>query len=336
VLQGNVQSAGAKIRVNAQLTDTSANTQIWSESFDGDTSDLFALQDKVTTLIGNSMGRELTIRAARESEKRKGTLGVNDLLLRARALALKPQSPKNFQEIAALARQALVIDPDHVDAKLILAHHLLLKVSNFPQSLTSENRAQELIEARTLLTAVTKTDPENTEIPAIESILSTLTGNTDAAFQPAERYLVLNPKSQRAHIILGITYLNRGDYNRGTNILLQGLALNPKHPIDVLLGNLALGAFMAGDIDAAIAWGLKAKAANMDNPNLLKILASTYAVKGQKAEASALVAKVLAIEPDCSISKELELTNSVRPDGYFRRWFHEKMVPAMRLAGFPE
>src|SRR5208282_5816829 len=98
VLQGSVQRNGTKIRINAQLADATSNAQLWSESFEGDQADLFALQDRVTTLVGNSIGREMVIVAARESENRKSGPKVADLMLRARALDLKPFSLTNFQE----------------------------------------------------------------------------------------------------------------------------------------------------------------------------------------------------------------------------------------------
>ena len=47
-LQGGVQRSGDKIRINAQLADTTTNAQLWSESFDGSQGDLFALQEMVT------------------------------------------------------------------------------------------------------------------------------------------------------------------------------------------------------------------------------------------------------------------------------------------------
>src|SRR5208283_6116990 len=92
VLHGGVQRSGTKIRINAQLADTTSNAQLWSESFEGDQSDLFALQDRVTTLVGNSIGREMFIVAARESEARKRNPTVADLTLRAWALEVKSDS----------------------------------------------------------------------------------------------------------------------------------------------------------------------------------------------------------------------------------------------------
>src|SRR5208283_2218867 len=94
VLQGGVQRNGTKIRINAQLADANSNAQLWSESFEGDQSDLFALQDQVTTLVGNSIGREMVIVAARASETHKSSPKASDLMLRARALSQKPASLK--------------------------------------------------------------------------------------------------------------------------------------------------------------------------------------------------------------------------------------------------
>src|SRR5271170_6711388 len=104
VLQGTVQRNGTKIRINTQLADANSNKQLWSDTFEGDQSDLFALQNRVTTLVGNSIGREMVIVAARESETRKSSPKVADLMLRALALDLKPASLKNLQQVEDLYR----------------------------------------------------------------------------------------------------------------------------------------------------------------------------------------------------------------------------------------
>ena len=55
VLQGTVQRNGTKIRINAQLADAISNAQLWSDTFEGDQSDLFALQDRVTSTRSAAM-----------------------------------------------------------------------------------------------------------------------------------------------------------------------------------------------------------------------------------------------------------------------------------------
>jgi TolB-like protein len=132
VLQGSVQRSGSKIRVNAQLADATSNAQLWSESFEGDQSDLFALQDQATTLVGSSIGREMVIVAARESESRKSSPEVADLMLRASALWLKPTSLKNIQQIEDLYRQALALEPNNATAMVGLAGSVAIQPENFP------------------------------------------------------------------------------------------------------------------------------------------------------------------------------------------------------------
>ena len=115
-LQGNVQRSGEKIRINAQLADTSSGGQLWAETFDGDRSDLFALQDRITSRIANSIGREIVVAAARESEARKTDPKAGDLLLRAMALKTKPGTLENLQQQEKLFREVLALDPNSVDA----------------------------------------------------------------------------------------------------------------------------------------------------------------------------------------------------------------------------
>jgi len=51
VLEGSVRRAGSRVRVNAQLIDAETDSHLWAERFDGDMSDLFALQDDITRRI---------------------------------------------------------------------------------------------------------------------------------------------------------------------------------------------------------------------------------------------------------------------------------------------
>jgi len=82
VLEGSVRRSGNQIRVNAQLIDAESDAHLWAERFDGDMSDLFALQNEVTSRIANALNLELiNVEAARPIEHP----GVLDYILRARA-----------------------------------------------------------------------------------------------------------------------------------------------------------------------------------------------------------------------------------------------------------
>jgi adenylate cyclase len=51
VLEGSVRRSGDRVRVNAQLIDAETDEHVWAERFDGDTGDLFAVQDEITSRI---------------------------------------------------------------------------------------------------------------------------------------------------------------------------------------------------------------------------------------------------------------------------------------------
>jgi TolB-like protein len=69
VLEGSVRRSGNQVRVTAQLIDAETDAHLWAERFDGDTVDLFALQDQITSRIANALNFELiAAEAARPTE----------------------------------------------------------------------------------------------------------------------------------------------------------------------------------------------------------------------------------------------------------------------------
>ena len=70
ILEGSVQRSGSQARINAQLVDAEAGGHLWAERFERDTSDLFALQNEITTRIAVALHQELiAAEAARETER---------------------------------------------------------------------------------------------------------------------------------------------------------------------------------------------------------------------------------------------------------------------------
>src|SRR6202043_579808 len=59
VLEGSVRRSGSRVRVNAQLIDAETDAHLWAERLDGDTGDLFALQDEITSRIAAALDLEL-------------------------------------------------------------------------------------------------------------------------------------------------------------------------------------------------------------------------------------------------------------------------------------
>jgi TolB-like protein len=103
VMEGSVRRSGNQIRINAQLIDAETDTHLWAERFDRDTSDLFALQDEITSRIAVAVDAEL-VRA--EAARPTAHPDALDYMLRGRAAYSKPASRENYTEAVRLFEKA--------------------------------------------------------------------------------------------------------------------------------------------------------------------------------------------------------------------------------------
>src|SRR6202007_931720 len=126
VLEGNVCRAGTQVRVNAQLIDAEIDTHLWAERFDGDTGDLFALQEEITRRIAVALNLELV---GAEAARLLAHPDAMDYIFRWSEFYLgSPPTRKNYEDQIALYEYALVLDPNSVKAKTWLATALIGRV----------------------------------------------------------------------------------------------------------------------------------------------------------------------------------------------------------------
>src|SRR4029453_9792932 len=62
MVEGSVQKAEARVRINAQLVDTTTGHHVWAERYDGELKDIFALQDEIVQKIVTTLRLQLTLR----------------------------------------------------------------------------------------------------------------------------------------------------------------------------------------------------------------------------------------------------------------------------------
>lgn len=262
VLQGSVLSSGEKIRIGAQLADTQTGAQLWSESFDGELTNLFALQDHVTTRIVNTIGREIVVMAVRESETRKSSPKVADLMLRARALFLQPQSIKNLQQMEDWYRQVLALDPNNAGAIVGLARSLMLPAFNFRRQLAPELREKNFGEAHDLVLKAKELDSSDPEIYPLIALYASYHDDYAGSRRASETWLSLQPKNPIAYNFVAASLLLSGEPKRALELLTQAIDLDPKHPSEQVLLTMARAHFAQGDNDATIEWSHRGLEAN--------------------------------------------------------------------------
>jgi adenylate cyclase len=116
VMEGSVQKAGNRVRINIQLIDATTGGHLWAERYDRELEDLFALQDEVTRQIVRALQVKLT-KGEQAQLWRKNTDNVEayDALLRGAAYYLRYTKGTNIQARQMFER-AIALDPRYVDA----------------------------------------------------------------------------------------------------------------------------------------------------------------------------------------------------------------------------
>jgi adenylate cyclase len=331
VLQGSVMADGNKLRINAQLADAQSGAQKWTDVFQGDLSDLFALQDQVTARIGNSIGKQMVILAARDSQTRKSGAKVADLLLRADALSLNPWSLRNEREVEALSRQALAADSGNARAALGLAWSLLLQAYNSGSDLDDDAREKLIAEGGALALKARTRDPENPDVYGALVIQAWFQGGPSAALHYAEKRVALDPRDPDAYNNLANLYLKLVQPAKSIELLNKALEVYPRG-FDHIFGNMAFAYFMLGDNVGAAAWAQKAIDANTGLWDPFALLAIAYSEQGDEGRARAAKSQALQRFP------ELQAPTLSPRECVSQGWcqyLQTHYLPAWRKAGLP-
>jgi TolB-like protein/Tfp pilus assembly protein PilF len=153
VLEGSVQRAGGKVRLNAQLIDTRTDTHVWAEQYDRDLADIFAIQSEIAQRIADQLQAKISpAEKAAIEERPTKDLAAYDLYVRAMPLldwnarapagraAYHPNSmEKDLFQAVELLNQAIARDPRFLLAycRLAYAHDSLywLKFDHTPSRL---------------------------------------------------------------------------------------------------------------------------------------------------------------------------------------------------------
>jgi eukaryotic-like serine/threonine-protein kinase len=125
ILEGSVRRAGSRFRVAAQLVNATDGYRLWSERYDGEMTDVFAIQDKIAGAIATALQVKLTCKpvAARTHEP---NLAAYEAFLKGRHHFSK-RSPEGFARAKGYFEEAIALDPQWADPHSGLAtlHYFL-------------------------------------------------------------------------------------------------------------------------------------------------------------------------------------------------------------------
>jgi len=333
VLEGSVQRSENQVRVTAQLIDAETDAHIWAERFDGDTADLFALQDDITSRIAVTVSLELVaVEAARPTERPDAL----DYILRGRAARLGPPTTENHTEAIRLFECALALDPNSVAARSWLAVELTSRVLDS----MSRTAATDISRAEFLTEQALGAAPRSALPHFAKANVLRTQNRYEEAIPEYETVLALNRNWANAHSNLGWCKFLAGEIEALIPAQERAIRLSPRDPfIGMFYGRIGRAHLLQSRIDEAIVWLEKARNASPGHPMYRAFLASACALKGDAGRAAAELAEARRLASDdrySSIARSRPLVYSGWNAPKIRPLVETTYFAGLRKAGVPE
>jgi adenylate cyclase len=251
LLQGSVQKSGSRLKITVQLIDASDDTHLWSETYERELKDVFAIQAEIAQAVAKELRAKIGVV---EDEKRNPevhnlvmmgnffrlqgdeenyykalkyynqALGIDsaDATVWAGLAALYVQggawgpitAREGFTSAEAAAKKALQLDPELADAHRLLGSVKHSYYHDWAGASESYEKALQL-------------QPGNSEILSSKAVLKRTLGHFEEAIELCKRALSLDPIDPRKHIALGGAFVYSGKLDSAAYCYKKGLELQP-------------------------------------------------------------------------------------------------------------
>ena len=243
VLEGSVRKSGSKVRITAQLIRAANGYHLWSETYDREMTDIFAVQDEIAAAVVSQM--KITLLGA---APKATAIDPKAYAMILQAIYLTQQgTPAARAQAVALDQQALAIAPEAVRAWVNLAGIYMIQ-ANRDERPTAEGR-------RLAREALNKALAINPDDALAHSVLGWLTmsfdGDNAAAAKHFQRALELEPTNLKVLGNVAVFVQNLGRLDEAIKLLEYSAAHDPTNPRSYL--NITYTYYVAGQWDQAIA-----------------------------------------------------------------------------------
>jgi adenylate cyclase len=325
VLEGSVRKAQDRVRITAQLIDAITGHHLWSERYDRDLKDIFALQDEITMKIINALQVELT-----EGEHArlwgKGTHNLTAYLnfLRGREHMLRQTTEGNILA-RRMAEEAIALDPEYPPSYWLLATTHMMDV----WFRTTKSPKQSLTRAVELTQKAIALDDSFATAHGFLGFLYTMLRQHDKGIVEAQKAVALDPNGAHSHYCLGFALRYAGRFEEAVQAIEKSIRLDPFPGVYYFRG-ACMAYIGAGRYEEAIAAAKKAETLAPDDFLAHISLAAAYSLAGREEEARSSAEEVLRINPKFSLdyqAKILPFKNKIDL---------EHFIAALRKAGLPQ
>ena len=277
LIEGSVRKAGDRLRISVQLVDVSNGSQRWSQTYDRELKDVFAVQEEIAKSVANQLRVTLVGDAgnalARPSNQ---NLDAYNAYLQGQ-FYFAQRNPEATAKALALIQEAIRLDPNYAEAHFLMSRALSSAAatkgvsgrSDYEQVRQSAMRAAalkpDLAGARAALAYIDLTAdcnlaaaendlsrlaPNDSFVLAIRSIVRLVAGDGEEAATLLRKVIDSDPAFAQWHTNLALTLLRLGRYEEAESALHRALELQPR--FQTVHSNLALLAVLRGQGDIAL------------------------------------------------------------------------------------
>ena len=222
IMEGSVRKAGNRLRITAQLIKVADGYHLWSERYDRDLEDVFAVQDEIAGNIVKALRVVLTEDEKRAIEKpRAENIEAYEFYLRGRQFA-NTLREKALQFARRMFTRAVEIDPGYAraysgiaDCSVLLYRYFDASTANMEQAVSASRKALELA-------------PDLAEAHSARGHALTISGQHEEANREFEQAIRLDPKLFEAYFYYANGRFAEGNLAEAAKLFEQASAVRPE------------------------------------------------------------------------------------------------------------
>ena len=325
LLEGSVQRAANRVRVNAQLIDARNGGHLWAQTYDRDLADVFAIQSEIAKAIADQLQAKLSPTEKIAIEQRPtANVTAFDLYSRAKNLLISTSfsalAGTNLRQAVNLLNQAVANDPTFFQAycQLAYAHDNLyfLGLEHTPARLALGDaateaalrlrpdageghlaRAEHLYRgygdyngALTELEIARRTLPNDARVPELTGYILRRQGKQEEGLRSLERAVELDPRNFFTLQQISLSYANLRRYPEMGAVLDRALAIKPDD-VEMRVIRAVVDLDWKADVEPLRG---TIKAIEKENPSALERVADTWVLCALAARDSSEATKAMA------------------------------------------
>ena len=243
VVEGTVQRVGQRVRVSVKLIDTHTDAQLWSESYDRDLVDVFAIQSEIAeTIVGQLQAKLLPREKADIEERPTGDLVAYDLYLRAKELVVSYLDAED-QSASLLQAIRLLGEATERDPNFMLAYCYLGRAHGLLYGLRLDQSAERARQAVHAVQTALRLRPNS---PEAHLAMADVHYRCAQGFALVEKELEIArpglPNSSYLHVLTGSIHRRRGRWEEAERSYARAVELDPRNTnaVNLLADNQVL------------------------------------------------------------------------------------------------